>query len=91
VEPDTIRDTSATAIAAAALVKLSALVGGQYKQAGKETIDALAGRLTPRGGLGQGCYNAKKQLATDHELIWGDFFALATALALDGTLSTDHL
>jgi hypothetical protein len=35
-----------------------------------------------------GCYNARKGLATRNELIWGDYLALEAALALKGDLAT---
>ncbi len=79
-------DTSATAIAAAALVKLASLAGGHYRDAAAQMLAALAGHIGPHGGLVDGCYNAPQGLAPRHELIWGDYFALETALALDGTI-----
>ena len=84
-EPDAPRDTSATAIAAAALLKLAPLAGEHYRAAAAETLDALAGHLGRHGGLVDGCYNAHKALAPRHELIWGDYFALEAALALPGS------
>ena len=85
-EPDAPRDTSATAIAAAALLKLAPLAGEHYRAAAAETLDALAGHLGRHGGLVDGCYNAHKALAPRHELIWGDYFALEAALALAGII-----
>ena len=85
---DAPRDTSATAIAAAALVKLAPLAGGHYRTAAAETLAALAGHHLGAHGLVDGCYNAKKGLASRHELIWGDYFALEAALGLAGTLDT---
>jgi unsaturated chondroitin disaccharide hydrolase len=85
-DPDTPQDTSATAIAAAALVKLAPLAGQHYRAAAAETLDALAGHLCRHGGLVDGCYNAREGRAPRHELIWGDYFALEAALALAGTI-----
>jgi unsaturated chondroitin disaccharide hydrolase len=35
------------------------------------------------GGLSDGCYNNNSNLATGHELIWGDYFLLEALLALE--------
>ena len=89
---DAPRDTSATAIAAAALVKLAPLAGERYRAAAADTLQALSdGHRGPRGGLIGGCYQARTGLATRHELIWGDYFALEAALALQGKLDSTLL
>jgi unsaturated chondroitin disaccharide hydrolase len=78
--PDTPRDTSATAIVAAALLKLAVLAETerkrrQYRVAAEATAAALvAGYLDPRGILTQGCYNRRIGLATANELIWGSYY-----------------
>ena len=86
--PDTERDTSATAIAAASLLKLGELVSdgdlkARYQHAARATVRALVqGYLTPTGPrdsrvpgiLTEGCYNKHINLATRHELIWGDYY-----------------
>jgi unsaturated chondroitin disaccharide hydrolase len=88
-DPDAPKDTSATAIAAAALVKLAPLAGERYRTASAETLAVLAERhLGPRGGLVDGCYSARQGLAARNELIWGDYFALEAALARQGQLKT---
>lgn len=89
---DAPRDTSTTAIAAAALVKLAPLAGERYRAAAADTLQALSdGHRGPHGGLIGGCYQARTGLATRHELIWGDYFALEAALALAGRLDSTLL
>ncbi len=99
--PNTFRDTSATAIAAAALLKLAALApdrarGQRYREAAEDTVQALvAGYLTPTdaedrrppGILTQGCYNPRIGLATRNELIWGDYYLFEALQVLAGRLS----
>jgi unsaturated chondroitin disaccharide hydrolase len=81
--PDAPRDTSAAAIAAAALLKLAALGEDRYRAAAEQIIDALAGRhLAAHGGLRDGCYERRNRLATSNELIWGDYFLLEALLVL---------
>jgi unsaturated chondroitin disaccharide hydrolase len=90
--PDAPRDTSATAIAAAALVKLAALAGDRYRQAAQNTLHALAAKhVSGNGALVDGCYGRRKGLATSNELIWGDYFMLEAILSLDGALDTTSL
>ncbi|MGA8459876.1 MAG: hypothetical protein WB800_31055 [Streptosporangiaceae bacterium] len=85
--PNAPRDTSAAAIAAAALLKLAAANGGQYRAAAEHIIDALAARhLAAHGGLRDGCYEQRNGIATSNELIWGDYFLLEALLALDGVI-----
>ena len=96
IEPDTERDTSGTAIAASALLKLAPLVPGRaerYHRAAEEMVDAMVARhLTPvaadderpPGILSDGCYNHRIGLATRSELIWGDYFLFESLLALEG-------
>jgi unsaturated chondroitin disaccharide hydrolase len=90
--PEALRDTSATAIAAAALAKLAPLAGDRYRQAAQGTLHALSTQhINAHGGLIDGCYSLPEGLATSNELIWGDYFMLETALALDGSLDLTHL
>jgi unsaturated chondroitin disaccharide hydrolase len=89
--PDTNRDTSATAIVAAALLKLGALApagrGRMYAEAGAATVRALSERyLDERGILGHGCYNKRLKLATEHELIWGSYYLMEALAVLAGKL-----
>ncbi|MEP7025924.1 MAG: glycoside hydrolase family 88 protein, partial [Actinomycetota bacterium] len=87
--PAAPRDTSATAIAAAALAKLAPLAGDQYRDAARQTLDALSAEHTnEHGALVGGCYNQRRGLATSNELIWGDYFMLEAALALDDRVDT---
>lgn len=94
--PDVPKDTSASAIAAAALLKLGALMpdGDKYREPAVRTVDALvAGYLRPVPGLpdtigvlGSGCYNKRIGLATDNELVWGDYYLTEALAVLDGDL-----
>jgi unsaturated chondroitin disaccharide hydrolase len=78
-DPGTLRDTSASAIAAAAL----ALLGGdRYRRAAADTVTALTGLLGPHGGLIEGCAHPP----ASGELVWGDYFLLEAALRLADAL-----
>ena len=103
--PDVERDTSATAIAAASLLKLSELVGDEdlktrYHNAARETVRALVeGYLTPTrpddsrtpGILTEGCYNKHIDLATRNELIWGDYYLFEALQVLDGRVAATEI
>ena len=101
--PETNRDTSATAIAAAALLKLGALIPARRQEYGafaEATVEALASRyLTPvsrddrrePGILTGGCFNKRNGVATAHELIWGDYFLFEALLALEGALAPESV
>lgn len=94
--PATNRDTSATAIAAAALCKLAALVpeGERYRELAQRTADALTtdylrpvpGLPTEIGVLGSGCYNKPINLAPNNELIWGNYYLDEALAVLDNDL-----
>jgi unsaturated chondroitin disaccharide hydrolase len=92
VGPDTSRDTSATAIVAASLLKLAALSGDRprrlrYQTAGEATVRALVeGYLDARGILSHGCYSKRIGLATAHELIWGSYYLFEALAVLSGAL-----
>lgn len=87
-------DTSAAAITAVALLKLSragAPRAGRCADRAGAILDRLAGAHLsgpgpgrPPGMLLDGCYDAAKGLAVRHELIWGDFFLALGLAALDG-------
>ena len=93
-------DTSASAMAAAGLLKAAILVPGSadtYRQLAVTTISTLIDRylivdptIPPQGRLRGGCYNPHSRLPTDLELIWGDYYLLEALLAatdrLDPTL-----
>lgn len=89
-EPEPRVDTSATAIAAAALLKLSNVLAtsdeeraSTYRAAAHRMVRTLVDRyLTPTGMLTSGCYNHRIGLAVDNELIWGDYFLLEALLVL---------
>ncbi|MFW7340548.1 glycosyl hydrolase [Pollutimonas sp. H1-120] len=101
--PNTSRDTSATAIAAAALLKLAKMSpehAARYQTAAEASIEALVTRhLTPvsaddrrpPGILTEGCFNKKLGVATANELIWGDYFLFESLLALADTVTTEHI
>lgn len=103
ITPQTRRDTSGTAIAAAALLKLSAIHPDRakaegYRKAAKATVDALVTRhLTPVGEkdtrppgiLADGCFDPRSGTAVSNELIWGDYFLLESLAALSGRLPAD--
>jgi unsaturated chondroitin disaccharide hydrolase len=94
--PETSRDTSATAIVAASLLKLGVLVPGErgraYRAAAEATARALVERyLDPRGILTHGCYNKRLGLATQHELIWGSYYLLEALAVLTGALEPTRI
>lgn len=98
--PDTERDTSATAMAAAALLKLGRLAPSsqqraRYTEAATATVRSLIDSyLTPtrktdsrpRGMLTEGCWQKNEGVATRHELIWGDYYLLESLLLLTGRI-----
>lgn len=96
--PETKRDTSGTAIAAASLLKLAALLEGEpaadrYRGVATRMVQALvndfltpvgAADTRPPGILTQGCYNHRIGLATENELIWGSYYLYEALHALTG-------
>lgn len=98
--PGTPRDTSGTAIATAALLKLSAYCddkaqGERHYRAAEASAEALVSRhLTPTshddrrpaGILTEGCYNYRLGLATNNELIWGSYYLFEALCVLAGRL-----
>lgn len=98
--PATERDTSATAMAADALLKLGRVAPApaqraRYTEAGVATVRALVeGYLTPtyksdvrpRGILTEGCWQKNEGVATRHELVWGDYYLLESLLMLTGRI-----
>jgi unsaturated chondroitin disaccharide hydrolase len=95
--PNTNRDTSATAIAAASLLKLAALSPAPakreiYRDAAEATVRALAvGYLSSDGILREGCFNRRLNLATQHELIWGDYYLYEVLHVLAGLLEASKI
>jgi unsaturated chondroitin disaccharide hydrolase len=100
VSAETKRDTSSTAIATAALLKLSALAPSEerrqrYREEAEATAQALVERYLiptepddshPPGILTHGCYNYHLGLATENELIWGDYYLFESLQVLAGNL-----
>jgi unsaturated chondroitin disaccharide hydrolase len=97
--PNAPFDTSATAIALASLLKLSALTTVEhrvrYRTAAEQIAKTLVTKfLTPVSGrdnrspgmLTEGCFNGRIGQATKHELIWGDYFLFESLLVLTGIL-----
>jgi unsaturated chondroitin disaccharide hydrolase len=93
-------DTSATAIAAASLLKLARRVehGDRYEAACERMVDALVARhldvgeeSPTRGVLRDGCFNNRAGVATAHELVWGDYFLFEVLCSLDGAVDTTQL
>jgi unsaturated chondroitin disaccharide hydrolase len=98
--PNVPRDTSATAIALASLLKVSALTKAadqaRCRTAAEQTAQTLVKQfLTPvserddrtPGTLTEGCFNGRTGQATRHELIWGDYFLFEALLVLAGLLN----
>ena len=98
--PATQRDTSATAMTAAALLKLARLAPepnqrARYAEAGADTVRALVERYLvpthaqdhrPRGMLTEGCWQRNQGMSTRHELVWGDYYLLEALLVLTGRI-----
>ncbi|MEM4353180.1 MAG: hypothetical protein QW470_00315 [Candidatus Caldarchaeum sp.] len=97
--PNTLKDTSATAIAATSLLKLSKLpiddkLRSSFQNLAVETIKELTRYVTPvdekddrpPGMLTCGCYNRRIALATCNELVWGDYYLLESMLTLENKL-----
>ncbi|MGH3449603.1 MAG: glucuronyl hydrolase [Haloechinothrix sp.] len=101
--PSTRVDSSATAIAAAALLKVDPADperSQRYRSCAERMVARLINHhLTPVGGrdsrprgiLADGCYNHRIGLATSNELIWGDYFLLEALLALTGRIPNHAL
>lgn len=103
--PDTKRDTSGTAIAAASLLKLASIhpdrdKAKHYAQVAQDTVRVLVQRhLTPTGALDQrppgvladGCFDPKNGVAVANELIWGDYFLFEALGILSGRLNVGVL
>ncbi|MET9887750.1 sugar ABC transporter permease [Streptomyces sp. NPDC006430] len=87
-------DTSAAAITAVALLKLSCVPGPLAPACSYRAVAVLrrladahltgAGSGRPAGMLLDGCYDADRGPAVRHELIWGDYFLALGLAALDG-------
>jgi unsaturated chondroitin disaccharide hydrolase len=90
-DPTSPPDTSAAAIAAAALLTVSGLGGpgaAEYRAAAVGTVAHLVERhLWADGVLGEGCYDHTRGLAPAHELVWGSYFLAATLAVLSGRVT----
>lgn len=82
--PNTSKDTSAAAIVCSAILRFWR-TDPDLLHFGKRTLGSLisnyltpvdANDKRPPGILASGCYNRKANLATNHELIWGDYYLL---------------
>jgi len=89
--PNVERDTSTATVTTSALLKLSKKVPQQKRQTyldvvvrtwetliGHYLTPTSTGDKRPTGILAQGCYNRNIDLATNNELIWGDYYLLET-------------
>lgn len=102
--PNTNRDTSATAIAASALLKLSHLIDDKersqaYRTVAEKSIHRLVtdyltlketGDNRRPGMLLGGCFNKKLDVATDSELIWGSYYLFDCICQLLGFLQPNE-
>jgi unsaturated chondroitin disaccharide hydrolase len=74
------------------MLKLAALSNDdgerrEYRAAAEATVRALGENyLGPEGGLWQGCYNQRINLAPKHELIWGSYYLYEALHVLSGAL-----
>ncbi|GAB3483993.1 sugar ABC transporter permease [Amycolatopsis cihanbeyliensis] len=84
--PDSPPDTSAAAITVVALAKL-----GQRAAATALLKELVDGHRTGAGGLGDGCHDLARGLATRHELVWGDYFLLLALAILTGAVPAHAL
>lgn len=95
--PATNRDTSATAIAAASMLKLGALTAsGSKRRTYREVAEATARALVENylgadGILREGCYNKRIDLATKHELIWGSYYLYEALNVLAGSIEPNRI
>ena len=100
IDHDTRKDTSGTAIAATAMLKLSTAVddadaAARYRACAEETLRTLAAcHLTPvaprdrrpPGILTNGCFDQREGVALSNELIWGSYYLLEGLAMLTGRL-----
>jgi unsaturated chondroitin disaccharide hydrolase len=85
------RDTSASAIVAAALLKLAVLATETRRAVYRREADGIATALVERfldqrGVLSHGCDDKPQKVATKHELIWGSYYLLEAVEVLAGRL-----
>lgn len=99
-EEGTKRDTSGTAIAAAALLKLAQAhhdrkAARNYYRFARETVKVLCRNYLTDGNnpdnpfpgiLTQGCFDHTRSEAMNNELIWGDYFLFESLGIMTGSL-----
>lgn len=101
-EAKPLLDTSATAIAAASLLKMRHVArerASEYDNVARRMVTALVERhlsgpgdgARPAGILGDACYNRRIDLATRSELVWGTYFLLESLLSLTGDIDTTRI
>jgi unsaturated chondroitin disaccharide hydrolase len=101
-ETDPLVDTSATAIAAASLLKMRAIAvdrAEEYERVAREMVTAVADRHVSRPGaaqplagiVGDACYNHRIDLATRSELVWGTYCLLEALLVLTGQIDSSRI
>ena len=105
VDHATRKDTSGTAIAATAMLKLSETVAdagaaARYRGFAEKTLLTLAAsHLTPvaprdrrpPGILTNGCFDQREGVALANELIWGSYYLLEGLAMLTGRLETGRI
>lgn len=105
IDHDIRKDTSGTAIAATAMLKLSDAVddagaAARYRACAEETLGTLAAcHLTPisprdrrpRGILTNACFDQREGVALASELIWGSYYLLEGLAMLTGRLEVGRL
>ena len=105
IDHDTRKDTSGTAIAATAMLKLSTAVedpdaAARYRAFAEETLRTLAAcHLTPvasrdrrpPGILTNGCFDQREGVALANQLIWGSYYLLEGLAMLTGRLEIGRI
>ena len=105
IDHDTRKDTSGTAIAATAMLKLAAAVGdagaaARYRNCAEETLAALAAcHLTPvaprdrrpPGILTNACFDQRSGIALANELVWGSYYLLEGLAMLTGRIEAGRV
>ena len=105
IDQDTRKDTSGTAIAATAMLKLSTVVedadtAARYRTCAEDTLRTLAAcHLTPvaprdrrpPGILTNGCFDQREGVALANQLIWGSYYLLEGLAMLCGRLETGRI
>ncbi|MDE0057656.1 MAG: glycoside hydrolase family 88 protein [Defluviicoccus sp.] len=105
IDHETRKDTSGTAIAATAILKLSETVAdpdaaARYRAFAEETLLTLAAcHLTPvaprdrrpPGILTNGCFDQRSGVALANELIWGSYYLLEGLAMLAGRLESGRI